>query len=178
MFQSRHASVQRHCGFYLARDGQWYMNLADDEYGDYEDSDTYGPFPSFDNAYDFLHRNFANPGGFNEDKSGRKPAPRRSPRGTPVINPAQWGGRWRVASRYLQRRRAAVTEGQKDLDWGTKKLDKALNDIEEVLIHWAPKGRTPGLADDYPDVAKATNAMSQVGKILGPQIGKLKRLKL
>jgi len=82
----------------------------------------------------------------------------------------------KVAARHLQRQGA--TEAQKELDWGVKKLDKALDDIEEVLIHWAPKGRTPGLADGHPDVAESASVMRQVGKILGPQIAKLKRMKI
>jgi len=82
----------------------------------------------------------------------------------------------KIAARYLKR--AATTEGQKDLDWGTKKLDKALDDIEEVLIHWDPQGRTPGLTDDHPDVAQAATAIRQVGKILGPEVRRLKKMKL
>jgi len=81
----------------------------------------------------------------------------------------------KIAARYLKR--AATTEGQKDLDWGVKKLDKALDDIEEVLIHWDPKGSTPGLADGHPNVAESASIMRQVGKILGPQVAKLKRMK-
>lgn len=172
----RHASMMRHCGFYLARDGQWYMDLADEEYGEWGDADTYGPFPSFDNATEFLHKFFANPGGYNVDRSGRQPVPRRSPNGTPVINPAKWGRGWRVVARYLKRQGAS--EDKKELDWGIKKLDKALDDIEEVLIHWAPRSQRGGIADSHSGVAEAASVMRQVGKILGPQVAKLKRLKL
>lgn len=83
----------------------------------------------------------------------------------------------KVAARHLQRQ--AATEDQKDLKWGIKKLDKSLDDIEEVLIHWAPKGQNSwGLTDDFPDVAKAVAVIRQVGKTLGPEIKKLKKLKL
>ena len=36
----------------------------------------YGPFPSFDAAYKYMRRNFANSGGYSTDKSGRIKPPR------------------------------------------------------------------------------------------------------
>ena len=47
-------SMQRYCGIYKASDGKWYMDLADHEYADYEEANTYGPFDSSDQAMDYL----------------------------------------------------------------------------------------------------------------------------
>lgn len=77
------ASTSRYCGFYLATDGYWYMDLAPHEHGDYHDADTYGPFGSLDRALEYLDE-FSNPGGYGVDDSGTKPAPKRSPNGRPV----------------------------------------------------------------------------------------------
>jgi hypothetical protein len=44
-------------------------------HGDIED--WYGPFASFEDADQFLSRNFANPGGYNKDSSGRRPPPKK-----------------------------------------------------------------------------------------------------
>lgn len=79
-------SMQRHCDFYKASDGKWYMELADHEYADREEANTYGPFSSFDQAMDYLD-NFSNPGGFGEDDSGKRPPPTKSPNGRPVQRP-------------------------------------------------------------------------------------------
>jgi len=81
------------------------MGLSDDPPEDDEERgywnpeyEYYGPFSDFNSAYDFLNRNFANPGGFNKDPSGRRPPPKKP------ISPSQ---RWRyaatkrVVTRYL-----------------------------------------------------------------------------
>jgi len=81
------ASLSRYCHFYLATDDQWYMELAPEEYGERESADTYGPFPSFEDADNYLTDNFSNPGGDTMDKSGREAVPRRSPNGRPVQKP-------------------------------------------------------------------------------------------
>lgn len=94
-------SAPRHCAFYKASDGKWYMELADREYyneddpepgsrwgdGERESATTYGPFPTEDAAMDYLD-NFSNPGGFHTDDSGKAPPPTKSPNGNPVVNPS------------------------------------------------------------------------------------------
>jgi len=52
------------CRFYEKEAGQWYYDLQQWPYGETEDYDTSGPFPTFKAAYDHLHRYNANPGGF------------------------------------------------------------------------------------------------------------------
>jgi len=84
-------SMQRHCFIYKARDGKWYMELADREYGEREEATTYGPFGSEDDADDYLD-NFSNPGGYGVDSSGKLPAPKKSPNGRPVVRPSRGGG--------------------------------------------------------------------------------------
>lgn len=84
-------SMQRHCEFYLAADGKWYMELAPDEYGEQWDADTYGPFYDEDSAVKYLD-NFSNPGGYGIDDTGTRPAPKQSPNGRSVISPRQTRG--------------------------------------------------------------------------------------
>ena len=79
-------SMQRHCAMYKASDGKWYMELADHEYADYEEANTYGPFSSQEQAMDYLD-NFSNPGGWSEDDSGKRQPPTKSPNGSPVQSP-------------------------------------------------------------------------------------------
>lgn len=85
-------SMQRHCEFYLASNGKWYMELASDEYGEQFDSDVYGPFYSEKSALDYLD-NFSNPGGYGTDESGTRPPPTSSPNGSPVKSPQSSMGR-------------------------------------------------------------------------------------
>jgi len=97
---SRIASLQRYCFIYKAKDGNWYMDLADQEHGTERDAYSYGPFPSEDAVHEYLHRNHSNPGGAQIDDSGRQPVPRRSPNGAPVEKPKK--RRWssgRVAAK-------------------------------------------------------------------------------
>ena len=104
-------SMSRYCEIWKASNGKWYLDLADEEYGDWEDSTTYGPFPSEDGAYRHL-RNFSNPGGFAVDDSGDLAPPKRSPNGSPVQKPGQsrsWG-RWasveEVTHRFMAKQAA------------------------------------------------------------------------
>lgn len=83
------SSVSRHCACYRAADGRWYLEMADDEYGEYEDADVYGPFASED-SLDGFRRYFPNPGGGDVDESGTRPAPTKSPNGGPVLEPVAW----------------------------------------------------------------------------------------
>jgi hypothetical protein len=91
-------SVSRHCSFWKASNGKWYMNLAHEEYGDESDATTYGPFGTEDAAMDYLDANFANPGGFDIDDSGNRSPPSVSPDGTRV-EPVQSGGSFGRVSR-------------------------------------------------------------------------------
>lgn len=81
-----YASSSRHCSFYKASNGKWYMELARREYGGREDSDCYGPFPDEASALKYLDR-FSNPGGYDTDESGTDEPPKKAPNGNPVIKP-------------------------------------------------------------------------------------------
>lgn len=76
-------SVSRYCSLYMASNGKWYLNLAPQEYGEYEDAQTYGPFNSYNATVDYLDQ-FSNPGGWDEDDSGKRSPPTLSPNGSPV----------------------------------------------------------------------------------------------
>jgi len=84
-------SMSRWCMFYKAKNGDWYMELAPNEYGDQRDATTYGPFSSMDEADEYLSRNFSNPGSMHVDSSGTKPVPKKSPSGRPVQSPNRRG---------------------------------------------------------------------------------------
>lgn len=84
-------SVSRYCSFYKASDGKWYLELAHEEYGEREDATTYGPFSTLDKAIDYLDQ-FSNPGGWDEDDSGTRPPPTKSPNGRPVVRAGSSGG--------------------------------------------------------------------------------------
>ena len=84
-------SVQRYAGIYKAKDKKWYLDLADDEYGEYEDSNTYGPFVTQEKADEYLD-NFSNPGGMSIDRSGKQKVPKKSPNGSAVEKPRKSGG--------------------------------------------------------------------------------------
>lgn len=105
------ASKSRHCAFYLARNGKWYMELADREYAQREDATTYGPFDDLEKAEGYLDH-FSNPGAYHEDPSGNKPVPTRSPNGSPVVDPKKehWSGliRWGREQKIVNRIAAGV----------------------------------------------------------------------
>ena len=75
-------SMSRFCTIYKATDGQWYLDLADKEYGTEEDAITYGPFCSKDAAEKHLD-NFSNPGAIFFDDSGTT----ELPDGHKIVNP-------------------------------------------------------------------------------------------
>jgi hypothetical protein len=81
-------SVSRYSGIWKASNGRWYLDLADNEHGEYEDATTYGPFMSEDEAEDHLS-GFSNPGGTDYDDSGTQSPPSESPDGSRVINPGR-----------------------------------------------------------------------------------------
>ena len=85
-------SLQRACAFYKAKNGKWYMDLANNEYGGYDEAYTYGPFNSEEEVDSYLRDNFSNPGGMDVDDSGKRPVPKKSPNGHPVTTPQrrQW----------------------------------------------------------------------------------------
>jgi len=84
-------SMQRYCSFYKAKNGKWYMELAPQEYGEYEDATTYGPFYSEESALKYLS-NFSNPGGYDLDDSGEREVPTTSPNGDKVQPPTAGRG--------------------------------------------------------------------------------------
>ena len=79
-------SMSRYAAIWKASNGKWYLDLASDEYGEYHDATTYGPFSSEDAAEDHLD-NFSNPGGLEVDDAGTEPPPTKSPNGDPVQSP-------------------------------------------------------------------------------------------
>lgn len=83
-------SVSRYCSFYKAVNGKWYLELAPNEYGEYEDATTYGPFYSEESALKYLN-NFSNPGGYDSDDSGEREVPTQSPNGDKVRSPSSGG---------------------------------------------------------------------------------------
>jgi hypothetical protein len=96
---AKQASSPRYCRIWKAANGRWYLDLANNDYGDQNDAVTYGPFHSVSETERFLD-GFSNPGGWSTDDSGRRPPPTRSPNGDPVEDPEEWGGgrsRWASA---------------------------------------------------------------------------------
>ena len=79
-------SMQRHCELYKAANGKWYLELANQEYGEVDDATTYGPFATEEACMNHLD-NFSNPGGYGIDDSGTRPAPTESPNGQPLQSP-------------------------------------------------------------------------------------------
>lgn len=84
-------SMSRHAEIYKANNGSWYLELADEEYGEWEDAYVYGPFGSERDADRYLDQ-FSNPGGMSVDDSGKRPPPKKSPNGKPVQSPRR--NRW------------------------------------------------------------------------------------
>ena len=79
-------SVLRYCGFYKAKNDKWYLDLADDEYGSYEDANTIGPFYAEAGVEKYLNQ-FANAGGCDISRSGNEEVPTVSPNGFPIEKP-------------------------------------------------------------------------------------------
>lgn len=87
-FRSRLSeSMSRFCLIQKASDGKWYLYLADEEYGGPDDATAYGPFVSEEAADQHLE-NFANPGAVHFDRTGQRPAPKKSPNGKPLQAPS------------------------------------------------------------------------------------------
>jgi hypothetical protein len=84
-------SMQRHMAIYKAKNGKWYLELADREYGEQHEADLYGPFASEKAADDYLD-NFSNPGGGWTDRSGKQPVPKSAPNGSKIISPKKSTG--------------------------------------------------------------------------------------
>ena len=90
--QKTQASMSRECFIFKAKDDQWYMHLANEEYGEYDDCTTYGPFPSEEATEKYLDNNHSNPGGYSVDDSGKKEVPTVSPNGRGIVKPGR--SRW------------------------------------------------------------------------------------
>lgn len=106
--QKAASSTSRYCAFYKAKDNNWYLELAPDEYDGYETADTYGPFETEEAAEKYLDYNFSNPGSWRSDNSGKKEVPTKSPNGRPITKPSPSNGRnrrsmWSVASQEIPR---------------------------------------------------------------------------
>jgi hypothetical protein len=86
-------SKLRYCAIYKAKNGRWYLDLADREYGEYRDSTTYGPFKTEKDVVNYLDR-FSNPGGWTVDRSGSREVPVQSPDGGPVLVPDSYNLRY------------------------------------------------------------------------------------
>jgi len=79
-------SMSRYAAIWKASNGKWYLDLASNEYGEYYDATTYGPFSDEEAAEDHLG-NFSNPGGLEVNDAGTEPPPTKSPNGDPVQSP-------------------------------------------------------------------------------------------
>lgn len=88
-------SMSRHCEIYKASDNQWYLELAEEEYGESDDADCYGPFESEQAADKYLSDGFSNPGGLDIDDSGRRKPPTKAPNGSSVQRPRSRNSVWR-----------------------------------------------------------------------------------
>ncbi len=78
------STIPRYCHFYLASDGQWYMEIAFTESMNKSDADTFGPLPFLAEAIQYMTTNFASPGEYTTDDSGEQSIPLVSPSGNPV----------------------------------------------------------------------------------------------
>jgi len=92
ILESLNESMSRYCDFYKTKDGKWYMDLASNEYGEWDDATTYGPFNSEEAVEKYLDNNFSNPGGMGVDDSGEREVPTESPNGSRVVRPGGGGG--------------------------------------------------------------------------------------
>ena len=79
-------SMSRHCAIYKSNTGQWWMELADQEYEEKWDSPVYGPFESREEI-DIELNQHSNPGSFYEDNSGKRPDPKKGPNGQLIREP-------------------------------------------------------------------------------------------
>lgn len=80
-------SSQRYCRIYKAKNRKWYFEMGDDfRPNDTRYATTFGPFDSEKECEDAIALG-SNPGGWSVDKSGKKPAPKYSPNGRPVVKP-------------------------------------------------------------------------------------------
>jgi len=77
-------SVQRECLFQKCSNGKWYLFLADQEYGEFDDCTCYGPFNDEKAVQDELNCH-SNPGCYSVDNSGTKEPPKVSPNGRPLV---------------------------------------------------------------------------------------------
>lgn len=74
----------RYAAIFKAKDRNFYMDVAEHEGGEWEDSTSYGPFSSHTSARNFLNENFDYPGAVFVDDSGETNPPAWSPNGKPV----------------------------------------------------------------------------------------------
>jgi len=63
------------------------MNYAPKIGGDYNNSNTYGPFPSFKAAFEYMTENLTHPGAWSKDPSGKERVPVKAPNGHKVKKP-------------------------------------------------------------------------------------------
>ena len=59
------------CQFIERKPNQWFYRLQEWPYGETEEYDEQGPFPSFEKAQAHLDKHNANPGGFTVTRYGR-----------------------------------------------------------------------------------------------------------
>lgn len=71
-------SMQREAFIFKAKNGKWYYFIAHEEYGEYPDGTTYGPFGSDKEAERHMMDNHSNPGGLYVDKSGKREVPKNT----------------------------------------------------------------------------------------------------
>ena len=75
-----------HRSIYKARDGNWYVEIAEEARPNESQSTTFGPFQSSDELHDFFQEQCGN-SGFKLDETGLRNPPLLSPNGKQVIKP-------------------------------------------------------------------------------------------
>lgn len=148
------ASMSRHCSIYKAKDGNWYMDLADEEYGEHEDSTTYGPFSSEEAAEKYLDNNHSNPGGYSSNGSGTKEVPQKSPNGNPVVKPNSRRSTWGAKKRTVHFKNKYVEPKQNDKACFTTVSDPEVTDNPEEVtcsqcIHLMTLNKKAWKIDDF-----------------------------
>lgn len=57
-------STNADCRFYERESGKWYYEMQKWPYGENQDYDKHGPFSTWTEAHNHMHRNYANPGSY------------------------------------------------------------------------------------------------------------------
>lgn len=143
-------SAVRHASAYRASNGRWYLDLAEREYGEPEDAQTYGPFNSLDQVHDFLET-VPDPGGVSYDSSGQNPPPTSSPNGRPVKFVSGKGAAFSASDSDMHRLVQNYVRMHKS-DFGD---GATMPNIDQLLDDIADRAEREGLKIDWPKLRVA-----------------------